>query len=46
MNENIILNTILNKIKNEYKEDISIFACYGSYVTGNYHELSDIWANF
>lgn len=42
MNENIILNTILNKIKNEYKEDISIFACYGSYVTGNYHELSDI----
>jgi predicted nucleotidyltransferase len=37
-----ILEAIVNKIENSYHADVSILTCYGSYITGEYNELSDI----
>jgi hypothetical protein len=37
-----LLATIVEKIEGTYVEDVSLFLCYGSYVTGNYGEMSDI----
>ena len=39
---NKIIQTILKKIKSDFKDDISIFACYGSFVTETMNSLSDI----
>ena len=40
--KNKILEAIVNKIENNFQEDISILMCYGSYITGEYNNLSDI----
>ena len=37
-----ILNALLNKIQEQYEDDISIVACYGSYITGTANSKSDI----
>ena len=37
-----IKNALLNKIQEHYKDDISIVACYGSYITGTANSKSDI----
>jgi predicted nucleotidyltransferase len=37
-----LLATIVEKIEITYSEDISLFICYGSYVTGSYGAMSDI----
>lgn len=39
---NQIIQTILKKIESNFKNDISIFACYGSFVTETMNSLSDI----
>ncbi|ULQ59163.1 nucleotidyltransferase domain-containing protein [Brucepastera parasyntrophica] len=38
----VILQTITEKIEKFYPEDIALFICYGSYVTGGYEKQSDI----
>jgi len=37
-----LLAAIVEKIETTYTEDISLFICYGSYVTGSYGAMSDI----
>jgi predicted nucleotidyltransferase len=37
-----LLAAIVEKIETAYAEDISLFICYGSYVTGSYGGMSDI----
>lgn len=37
-----LLAAIVEKIETTYAEDISLFICYGSYVTGSYGAMSDI----
>jgi len=37
-----IIDTLLNKVKTDYSEDIAIIVCYGSYITGTAHEKSDL----
>jgi predicted nucleotidyltransferase len=37
-----IIKAITTKIQNNYIGDISLFVCYGSYVTGDYTTISDI----
>jgi predicted nucleotidyltransferase len=37
-----LLAAIVEKIETTFAEDISLFICYGSYVTGSYGEMSDI----
>lgn len=38
----IILEVILNKINCEYRDDVSLVCCYGSYINGTANEKSDI----
>jgi len=42
INKSDLLATIVEKIETTYSEDISLLICYGSYITGNYGEMSDI----
>ncbi len=37
-----IVEIIINKVKEEYKEDVSLLCCYGSYINGTAHEMSDV----
>lgn len=37
-----IVTTIISRIKFDFRDDISIFACYGSAVTENEYKLSDL----
>lgn len=37
-----LLRAIVEKIETSYADDISLLICYGSYVTGDYSETSDI----
>ncbi|MCF8009517.1 MAG: nucleotidyltransferase domain-containing protein [Halanaerobiales bacterium] len=38
----LILKTLLKKIKKDYQNDISVLVCYGSYITGETHAKSDL----
>ncbi len=38
----IILEVVLNKVKTDYKDDVSLVCCYGSYVNGTANKMSDI----
>ena len=42
INRSTLLTIIVEAIETSYSEDISLLICYGSYVTGEYHETSDI----
>jgi predicted nucleotidyltransferase len=42
INSSDLLAAIVKKIETRYAEDISLFICYGSYVTGRYGGMSDI----
>lgn len=42
VNRSDLLAIIVEKIETFYCEDISLLICYGSYVTGEYGEMSDI----
>lgn len=37
-----IVDALLEKIENKYKNDISLVACYGSYITGTANPRSDL----
>lgn len=41
-NNQAILKVILDRVKSEYKEDVSLVCCYGSYVNGTANEKSDV----
>ena len=42
MKNNPIIKAILNKIESKYPDDVAIFSCYGSFLTGETHSKSDI----
>ena len=42
INQSDLLAIIVEKINTSYSEDISLLICYGSFVTGEYGEMSDI----
>ena len=37
-----IINTLINRIKEHYRNDIAIVACYGSVINGTANPKSDI----
>jgi uncharacterized protein YlzI (FlbEa/FlbD family) len=37
-----ILDILISHVKRKYKDDISLVCCYGSYVNGTAHEMSDV----
>jgi predicted nucleotidyltransferase len=41
-NNDKILEIILSRVKQKYKDDVSLVCCYGSYVNGTANENSDI----
>lgn len=42
INNEKIIDWIVNKIKNDYPEDIAMLLIYGSYINGTANELSDV----
>lgn len=41
-NSDAIIAVILDKVKKEYKDDVSLVCCYGSYVNGTSTTMSDV----
>lgn len=41
-NKQKIIDTLIGKIKGEYRNDIAVVVCYGSYITGSAYQKSDL----
>jgi predicted nucleotidyltransferase len=41
-NKQKIIKALINKIKSEYRDDIAVVVCYGSYITDSAYQKSDL----